>query len=92
MQALRPADENVRVRAQLLVGPLHDVVELGPGAGRGEHELRGGAGVADVLELDVGGAIGAAPPPPHARRDRERERRADERSRGADFRSRGVIF
>ena len=81
-QALRPADQDVGVRAQLLVGPSQNVPEVGPRADGREHELRGG--VADVLELDVGcGAIAAAPSPPYARRNRQGNYRADERGGGA---------
>ena len=53
-QKLRPADQYVGVRAQFLVGPSQYVSEVGPRAAGREHELRGGPGVADVLELDVG--------------------------------------
>ena len=80
-QALRPADQDVGVRSQFLVGPSQNVPEVGPRADGREHELRGGAGVAGFLELD--GAI-AAPSPPYARRNRQGKYRADERGRGAD--------
>ena len=67
-QALRPADQDVGVRAQLLVGPSQNVSEVGARADGREHELRGGVRLACVLELDVGcGAIAAAPSPPYAR-------------------------
>ena len=69
-QALRPADQDVGVRAELLVGPSQNVPEVGPRADGREHELRGGAGV-KVLELDISGAIAAAPSPPYARCDRQ---------------------
>ena len=61
-QAPRPADQNVGVRAQLLVGPSQNVSEVGPRADGREHELRGGPGV-HVLQLDISGAIAAAPSP-----------------------------
>ena len=48
-EALRPADQDVGVRAQLLVGPSQNVSEVGARADGREHELRGGAGVAGVL-------------------------------------------
>ena len=84
-QKLRPADQDVGVRAQLFVGPSQNVSEVGPRADGREHELRGGAGVAGVLELDVGcGAIAAASSPPYARRNRQGNYRADERGDGAD--------
>ena len=41
-QALRPADQDVGVRAQLLVGPSQNVSEVGPRADGREDELRGG--------------------------------------------------
>ena len=67
-QAPRPADQDVGVRAQLLVGPSQNVSEVGARADGREHELRGGVRLACVLELDVGcGAIAAAPSPPYAR-------------------------
>ena len=67
-EALRPADQDVGVRAQLLVGPSQNVSEVGARADGREHELRGGVRLACVLELDVGcGAIAAAPSPPYAR-------------------------
>ena len=70
-QALRPADQDVGVRAQLLVGPSQNVAEVGPRADGREDELRGRI-PADVLKLDVGcGAIAAASSPPYARRDRQ---------------------
>ena len=40
-QALRPADQDVGVRAQLLVGPSQNVPEVGPRADGREDELRG---------------------------------------------------
>ena len=61
-QALRPADQDVGVRAQFLICPSQNVPEVGPRADGREHELRGSPSVA-LLELDVGGAIGAASPP-----------------------------
>ena len=69
-QALRPADQDVGVRAQLLVGPSQNVSEVGARADGREHELRGGAGV-NVLKLHISGAIAAAPSPPYARRNRQ---------------------
>ena len=81
-QALRPADQDVGVRAQLLVGPSQNVAEVGARADGREDELRRGPGV-EVLELDISGAIAAAPPPPDARRNRQGNDRADERGHGA---------
>ena len=106
-QALRPADQDVGVRAQLLVGPSQNVAEVGPRADGREDELRGRI-PADVLKLDrrgtcaglcteaaVSRARGPRPPrrgPPVVPKPRRpRPTAAPKRSRRATAASRGVL-